>query len=203
MNSSLILASSSPRRKEILTDLGFAFSIVQPPYDESLFEWAFDWKSDIQEIAKKKVMSVDESSALVLGADTVVVTTTLEGKEIMLGKPRDFDQALHFLALLQGRVHCVYSGVALRKAKRVETSYSLTRVKIRSMTLEQQVAYLNRINPLDKAGAFAVQNEGAIAIEWIEGSDSNVRGLPINALHSVFQSYGIDLYLLPPSLKNS
>lgn len=201
MSQSLLLASSSPRRKEILTNLGFSFSVATPSYDEKQFSWTGDWEIDVQQIAKNKVLSLSEKNALILGADTIVVTNTLEGEEKRLGKPRDWDQALHYIALLQGRVHEVYSGVALRRQDRVETAFCRTQVKICSMTLEQQVAYLKRVDPLDKAGGYAIQNQGAIAIEWIEGCESNVRGLPIQPLHKLFQTYGVDLFLPPQHLR--
>lgn len=200
MSFSLILASTSPRRKEILKNLGLKFSSASPTYDENTFSWSKNWERDVQDIALCKAQSVSAGNHLVLAADTIVVTQSLDTKSVRLGKPQDMDQARYFISLLQGTVHAVYTGIALKREDTIATGFARTLVKMRSMSLEQQSAYLQRINPLDKAGGYAVQDAGVIAIEQIEGCESNVRGLPIDALHRLFQTFKIDLFAPPATL---
>lgn len=198
----LVLASSSPRRAQILSDLGLLFTIDPPPCNEDHFLWSGQWHQDVEQMARCKAQSLEQKrNHFILAADTTVVVKNLEGNEVRLGKPRSMEQALSHISLLQGTTHQVYTGVALGRAERYQTGFSVTHVKMRPLSLEQQVAYLKRFDPLDKAGAYAIQEGGCIAVEEISGCYCNVKGLPLKPLHELFALWGIDLHLPPDSMR--
>jgi septum formation protein len=176
----LVLASASPRRAELLRQLKFDFKIVPSDATE-----AFDDYLSPLEIcqlnAHRKTRDVAKNfpDALVLGADTLVF---LE-REIF-GKPRDFGEAKQMLAKLQGRTHQVVTGVSLihLRAHRERIFAVSTDVTFRPLDERQIREYLEKINPLDKAGAYAIQEHGDKIIAEISGSYSNVVGLPMEKL---------------------
>lgn len=127
--------------------------------------------------------------ALVLGADTLVC---LGGT--VYGKPADMEDALRMLLELQGREHLVITGVCLvhQRAHRQQIFAEITRVTFRPLTAESTRAYLTKINPLDKAGAYAIQENGEMIVESIDGSHSNVVGLPVERLHQELAAWSGD-----------
>jgi len=173
----LVLASQSPRRKELLEVLGIPFSIVVSTADETV------WPGELPEayvvrVARAKGMEVAArvSNSVVLSADTVV---TIDGE--ILGKPADRDDAIRMLEKLSGREHSVYTAVCLidqSKGSRRE-ALDRTRVWFRPMTRAQILDYINREDVLDKAGAYAIQGFASVYATKIEGSYSNVMGLPL------------------------
>lgn len=173
----LILASASPRRAELLRELGLVFHVL--PSDAA--EAAHDELSPhelCQLNAHRKAHTVAKKcpDAVVLGADTLVF---LE-REI-LGKPSDRDDARRMLARLQGRTHQVVTGVSLihLRAHREHLFAVSTDVRFRDLNDAQIQNYLARINPLDKAGAYAIQDHGELIVEEISGSFTNIVGLPL------------------------
>jgi septum formation protein len=176
-NRPLILASRSPRRRDLLAEAGVD-AICEPAEVEELTETEDAPGTLALANAELKAMAIAlaRPESLVLGADTIVV---LEGE--IFGKPRDLAHATEMLGRMAGRTHEVITGVCLvhweRRAlvKFTET----TRVRFRPLDGEQIAAYLTSIDPLDKAGAYAAQEDGGRIIECIEGSFSNVVGLPV------------------------
>ena len=173
----LILAYSSPRRSELLRQVGVEFRVVVADVDESVIpgEAPADY---VLRVARDKVLAVQrrEAGALpVLGADTTVV---LEG--CILGKPGDRTEAAAMLARLSGRTHEVYSAVALARGPRgVEHRLSVTRVTFAQLEPGWIETYIDTGDPMDKAGAYGVQGRAAAKIVRIDGSFSGVMGLPL------------------------
>jgi septum formation protein len=181
----IILASASPRREQLLREMGLRFTVVRPDNVEELLTGAVPEVLAVQN-AQRKARAVAErhQAALVIGADTVVV---LDGK--LFGKPRDLAEAGRMLAELAGRQHEVFTGVCLaHRARNVEVTFcDGTKVWMKPLTQEGIHAYHGKIDPLDKAGAYAAQEHGDTIIERIEGSFSNVMGLPIERLRVVLE----------------
>jgi septum formation protein len=177
----LILASGSPRRAEILTSVGWEFEKIVSEIDETEFVGE-DPALYVQRLAKTKAeaVAVNHSERIVLGADTTVVIDRQ-----IIGKPADLDDARRMLRLLSGRVHEVLTGVAL--AQKGETKIGLQRTKVKFVELnEEQIEFLVKFGePLDKAGAYAVQAQAALFIEGIEGDYWNVVGLPISLVYQM------------------
>ncbi|MDD5350062.1 MAG: Maf family protein [Chthoniobacteraceae bacterium] len=185
----LILASASPRRRQLLTQYGYTFTVEPADIEE---EMPPDLSaSDITLFnARQKALHVAEKNpgALVIGVDTVVA---FDGA--VLGKPADMDEAFAMGSRLNGRIHEVYSAVwAVRKTPAASRALvEVSRVKFRTLDEAGLRRYLARIHPLDKAGAYAAQDESAESIvESIEGSRTNVIGLPMEALKKLLQAFG-------------
>ena len=186
----MILASASPRRRQLLTQYGYTFSVEPADVEETMPP-----DLTVGEItlfnARQKAQAVAEKNpqALVLGVDTLVA---LDG--VCLGKPADMNDAYSMLERLNGRIHEVYSGVwAVRKATHTNRAFvEVSRVKFRTLTAAELHRYLARIQPLDKAGAYAAQDEHPEGIvESIEGSRTNVIGLPMEPLAKMLEALGI------------
>jgi septum formation protein len=171
---SLHLASSSPRRTEILAALGLSFSVAGVAVDERRLDGEAA-SAMVLRLARAKAESVAaDGSRLVLAADTVVVL----GEDIF-GKPGDCDEALQMLERLSGRTHRVLTGVALCSAQGVRTALSETEVRFREISPDEALAYWQSGEPCDKAGAYAIQGRGGAFVEAISGSYSGVVGLPV------------------------
>ena len=173
----LILASVSPRRAELLRQLGLKFEVV-PSDAAEMFDEQLSPRELCQLNAHRKARAVAKKipDALVLGADTLVFL----GREIF-GKPRDLDEAKQMLAKLQGRTHQVVTGVCLMhlRAHREKIFAAGTDVTFHPLDAEQIQEYLSQVNPLDKAGAYAIQEHGEKIIVRVEGLYSNVVGFPV------------------------
>jgi septum formation protein len=182
----LILASTSPRRAELLGQLKLEFKIVASDATE-IFDDQLSPLELCQLNAHRKARAVAKKipDALVLGADTLVFL----GREIF-GKPGDLNEAKQMLAKLQGRTHQVVTGVSLihLRAHRERLFAVSTDVKFLPLTTEQISDYLAKINPLDKAGAYAIQEHGDKIVAEISGSYSNVVGLPLERLQEELKS---------------
>jgi nucleoside triphosphate pyrophosphatase len=168
----LTLASTSPRRRELLGVLGIPFRVVAPAGVE---ETPLDGESPrevARRLAAEKAESVDGDP--VLGADTVV---EVDGD--ILGKPIDADDARRMLRRLSGRTHLVHTGVAVRTNQHLEVEVVTTSVRFVPLTSEAIEWYLDTGEPFDKAGAYAIQGAGGVFIEGVDGSVSNVVGLPL------------------------
>ena len=185
----LVLASGSPRRRELLEGLGIEFSVRPADLDESLLPGEKP-AQHVQRLAREKAAARAESGELVLAADTVVLVD-----DDVLGKPRDSGQARSMLERLAGRRHTVLSGVALIDGDRQRTAYGLerTEVRIAAMTAAEIEWYVDTGEPMDKAGAYAIQGLGAIFVDAVEGNYTNVVGLPIPLTQSLFRELGFDL----------
>jgi len=177
----LILASGSPRRAEILTSVGWPFTKHVADIDESLREGETA-ENYVVRLAREKGQAVaaEYPNQIVLGADTTVV---IDGE--IIGKPIDEEDARRMLRLLSGQWHEVLTGVALVKNSQPKTDLERTRVKFADMN-EAEIDFLvEHGNPLDKAGAYAVQAQAALFIEGVEGDYWNVVGLPVQLVRKL------------------
>ncbi|HET7922391.1 MAG TPA: Maf family protein [Gammaproteobacteria bacterium] len=187
------LASRSPRRAELLRQLGVEFEIVEAPVDESLYadETAAEY---VRRLAHAKVEAARATfptppSAPILGADTTVTRDAA-----VLGKPRDAADAVAMLLGLAERSHQVHSAVAVcNHAGRFETGYSVSRVWFRTISRAEAEAYWRSGEPADKAGGYAIQGRGAVFVERLEGSYSGVMGLPLFETAALLRGMGVKL----------
>jgi septum formation protein len=180
MTHALILASASPRRAELLEEIGMEFSVVPGRAEELQPEHLTPTEACLlNAYHKARAVAKKFPDALVIGADTEVVL----GKRVF-GKPRNMSDARAMLTALSGKAHQVITGVCLIQLRhRVQRLFfEQTIVKFRDLDPEDIVEYLEKIDPLDKAGAYAIQEHGDDIIESIEGSHSNVVGLPVERL---------------------
>ncbi len=186
----LVLASSSPRRQDLLREVGFEFVVLAPEIDESARPGESPGDT-ARRLAREKARAVArrvDAACCVLAADTVVV---LEGE--MLGKPRDEAEAAEMLLRLAGREHRVLTGVALAVPAlgRSELRLEESAVRIRRVGAQEARAYARSGEPLDKAGGYALQGEGARFVEEVRGSRSNVIGLPLEAVLPLLRELGV------------
>jgi septum formation protein len=184
----LVLASGSPRRRELLTQLGLTFDIVSPDIDETELPDE-DPVAYVRRLAVAKALAVDApTDALVIAADT---TVDLGGD--ILAKPVDAADAAAMLRRLSARTHRVHTGVALRRGdacvNEVITSF-VTFVPLTAATIDW---YVGTGEPLDKAGAYAVQGAGGVLVQRVRGSVSNVVGLPLHSVVRLAADLGITL----------
>ena len=184
----LVLASASPRRRDLLTSLGLTFTVAPSDADET-------WPEELaigpatEAIALRKARAVPAPGALVLAADTVVV---LDGE--VLGKPADPDEAAATLRRLSGRTHEVVTGLALALGGREATAHETTRVTFAALSDAEIAAYVATGSPLDKAGSYGIQDDlGALLVERIDGDYSNVVGLPLRRLYDTLRQFVPDL----------
>jgi len=181
----IILASASPRREQLLREMGLRFTVVRPDGVEEALAGAAPDVLALQNAQRKaRAVAGRHPTAMVIGADTIVV---LDGR--IFGKPRDHAEAMTMLEQLAGRQHEVITAVCLihRSLDTEITFGDTTRVWMRPLSREEIGEYLSQINPLDKAGAYAIQEHGEGVIERIEGSFSNVMGLPLERLRATLE----------------
>lgn len=176
----LILASASPRRKELLSLAGYEFEVCVKSVDESVPDGTEPEKA-VEITARKKALAVagDYPNAAVIGADTVVVC---DGK--ILGKPADTNHAKEMLSMLSGREHLVMTGVCIVHDGEIETYHAVSRVHFYELSDEDIEAYVATGEPMDKAGAYGIQGKGCVLVEKIEGDYFNIVGLPIASLNA-------------------
>jgi septum formation protein len=180
----LILASASPRRREILRSVGWPFETLAVSIDESRLP-AEEAIAYVERLAREKAGAVanERDGRLVIGADTVVVVD-----EQILGKPLDEGDARRMLRLLSGRWHEVLTGVALVRggeSARHIVAHEKTKVRFKPMTETEINWYVATREPLDKAGAYAIQGRAALFIEEIRGDYWNVVGLPVQLIYKL------------------
>jgi septum formation protein len=185
----IVLASSSPRRREILSAIGLTFETRPADVDESLRDGEPAFVA-AERLAREKANAVAPAvpDALVVAADTLVV---LDGEA--LGKPKDRAEARRTLARLAGRGHEVVTAVALARDGRLVSGREVTRVLFAPMTPAEVDAYVASGEPDDRAGSYAIQGIGGLFVAGVEGSPSNVVGLPVRLLYTLAAELGVDL----------
>ncbi len=194
----IVLASQSPRRKKLLSQLGFIFEIIPSKIEEIITS---NVPVDIvNELSLQKAMDVatSVSNALVIGADTIVV---LNGS--ILGKPKSEEEAVSILSMLSAKVHSVFTGVSFvitNSDKKISSTHSFfeeTKVKFSSLSESEIQSYVASGSPMDKAGAYGIQDDwGSLFVERIEGDYYNVVGFPLNRFYQ-------ELKKIEPTLLNS
>jgi septum formation protein len=184
----LHLASSSPRRREILSALGLTFSTGAVDVDERRLGGEPPDAMVLRLARAKAIASGGRTASLVLGADTAVVL----GEQVF-GKPEDGAAAVEMLARLSGRTHSVLTGVALSTPEGIMTGLSATEVRFREIRPDEARAYWQSEEPRDKAGAYAIQGLGGIFVESISGSYSGVVGLPVFETAELLRQAGLEV----------
>lgn len=175
-DAKIILASASPRRRELLAQAGFEFEVVTSDVEE-VVDPSLTPDKLVMSLARQKAQAVAQNRAdcAVIGSDTVVV---LDGK--VLGKPRDEADAVRMLESLSGRKHEVYTGVCIAFAGETHCFFERTSVNFCELDGEQIKAYVATGEPMDKAGAYGIQGKGCVLVEGIEGDYFNVVGFPVS-----------------------
>lgn len=181
MTHRIILASSSPRRKELLRALGLEIDVIHPSSDETFSVGEAPEECALR-ISLEKALSVSATlpdGSIVIGADTIVV---VDGE--ILGKPGDPGEASTMLHKLSGKEHRVYTAFSIVRAKneRLHSEIVGTRVLVKPLAASEIEGYIKTGEPMDKAGAYAIQGSGSFMVSGIEGSYSNVVGLPVEEL---------------------
>lgn len=187
----IILASGSPRRKELLEIMGLrSFRVVKPDFDEGSIPPAPPAVL-VEALSRGKAAAVSQElcdpDALIIAADTVVAL-----EDAVLGKPQDELDAFRMLASLSDVRHQVYTGVTVRRGEELLTGHEVTSVTFRSLTEGEINDYISTGEPMDKAGAYGIQGFGSLLVQRIEGDYFNVMGLPVCRLGQMLRQFGLD-----------
>lgn len=186
----LILASQSPRRKKLLKQLGFEFEVIPSNVDEDGLSTDIPPALYAQKLANRKARDVAEKTAkpaIIIGSDTIVV---LDGK--ILNKPVDKDDAIIMLKTLSGRTHTVFTAISIYESvsMRNYSDVQSTKVTFRELADEEIRAYADTGSPLDKAGAYGIQDDfGAVFVSHIDGCYYNIVGLPLEMLYTALRNF--------------
>lgn len=187
----IVLASASPRRRELLERIGVTDFTVRVPEVEECFPEGLTPPQVVEYISREKAEAAAKlcrPGDIVITADTMVFLG-----QARLGKPRDEAHALEMLTALQGRKHTVCTGVTVRRGKRSLTESESTAVFFRPASQAELLAYIATGEPMDKAGAYGVQGRGALLVERLEGDFFNVMGLPVLRLSRMLEKFGVTL----------
>lgn len=188
----IVLASASPRRKQLLEQMGLKFDVIVSNIEEESPQGLAPEEISM-ELAYNKAMNVAlqiNEPAIVIGADTLVV------KDRILGKPKDEEDARQMLRMLQGQTHQVITGLALVNpwTGKVQKGYEKTLVEMAALTLQEIECYIKTGEPMDKAGGYGIQGLAGIFISRIEGCYFNVVGLPIHLLWKMLREFGVNVF---------
>ncbi len=189
----IILASQSPRRRELLKRIGIENFKVIPAQGEELATRTLTPDQLVEELSQRKCAEVAAAHPkdLVIAADTVV---SIHNR--VLGKPRSEEDAARMLAALSGKLHLVYTGVTVAKEGRTLTQHEVTSVRFRTLTQADIIRYIATGEPMDKAGAYGIQGYGSVLVEGISGDYYNVMGLPVCRLARMLARFGVDTLAL-------
>lgn len=182
-----ILASASPRRKEILEKAGYSFEIIVSDADENITEDLSPEKT-VEVLAERKALSVWESNkdSVVFGCDTVVA---IDGR--ILGKPTDDEDAFNMLKMLSGRTHTVSTGVCICSEDKTEVFSNTTKVEFYPLSDETIRSYIASGEGKDKAGSYGIQGYGCVLVKEIKGDYFSVMGLPVSQSSRVLADFGL------------
>jgi septum formation protein len=186
----IILASESPRRRQLLETLGVTFICIRPEISEEI-KSGESARQAAERLARQKAEAIDilDADSLIIAADTVVFCA---GK--ILGKPINEEEAYEMLSLLSGRSHEVISAVCLKKGfSEFEVQSEITTVFFRSLSQEEILGYIATGEPFDKAGGYGIQGKGSVLVTRIEGCYFNVVGLPLSRLYEMLQKQNIEV----------
>ncbi len=181
----VILASASPRRRELLSLVGIEHEVRPANIDESYLDGEAP-REHAERLARGKASAIDESTAVTIGSDTIVV---VDGD--VLGKPRDRSHAAEMLRRLSGRSHVVMTGVAVRWRGKLVSGLEEVGVTFRALSDEEIERYIDTGEPMDKAGAYGIQGFGATIVDRVDGDYFAVMGLALNRLVQLFRELGL------------
>ena len=185
----IILASGSPRRKELLSLAGLENFIVAPAEVDETVQAGLKPDEVVKQLSRKKAEGASFSARdIIIAADTVV---SIDNK--ILGKPEDEDEAVRMLTMLSGRTHRVYTGVTVRRGDEYLTEVESTTVYFRELDEEEIQAYVKTGEPMDKAGSYGIQGRGCTFAKRLEGDYFNVMGLPMARLAIMLKKFGVTL----------
>ena len=191
----IVLASQSPRRKKLLTQIGLIFEILPSRIEETIT--SNDPEKIVEELSLQKALNVSENieQALVIGVDTIVA---FNGK--ILGKPQSEAEAIEMLSLLNGKTHSVYTGVSfvitddVCNPVKTFSFFEETKVKFSALSIKEITAYVATESPMDKAGAYGIQDDwGSVFVEHIDGDYYNVVGFPLNRFYREVKGFVPDI----------
>ena len=185
MNPRVILASASPRRRELLTLVGITHEVLPADIDESYLPGEMP-HAHAERLARGKASAIDVSDAVTIGSDTIVV---VDGD--VLGKPRDRAHAAEMLRRLSGRSHVVLTGVAVRWRGELVSGVEEVGVTFRALSDDEIERYIDTGEPMDKAGAYGIQGYGATIVERVDGDYFAVMGLALNLLVRLMRASGL------------
>jgi nucleoside triphosphate pyrophosphatase len=183
----VVLASASPRRRELLNLIGIEHEVIPANIDETMRAREAP-RRHAERLAREKASTIAkrDPDLITIGADTIVVINRK-----VLGKPADVDQAARMLAMLSGREHMVITAVAVSRGKKLRSAVEEVRVKFRRLREDEIEAYIATGEPMDKAGAYGIQGYGATIVERIEGDYFAVMGLPLVRLVGLMRDVGV------------
>jgi len=191
MNQNIVLASASPRRQALLRQIGLTdFRVIVTETDES-WEPSLTPEQVVSTICRRKAeaaLAMAEEGDIVITADTMVFLD-----DERLGKPHSEEEAFTMLSHLSGREHTVWTGVTVARGDRMETEAEATRVQFRPLAESEIRNYIATGEPMDKAGAYGIQEMGALLVEGIHGDYFNVMGLPVLRLSRMLCRFGVEL----------
>ena len=188
-----ILASESPRRVALLRRAGYNFTVQKSGFSEVTLD---DPKETVETNARGKALAVVEEfpGKVVIAADTIVYVPYLPAKEAILGQAKNEEDVRQMLGLLEGRIHEVYSGVAVARNGEATVRSAMTQVWLRELSESEISAYVKLKEGVGKAGGYAIQGRAALFVEGIKGDYSNVVGLPLALAGRLLKEYGISWY---------
>jgi septum formation protein len=183
----LILASTSPRRNELLRQVGLVFETVAPDYEEDMtLAMSIDELAKHLAVGKAASVARQQPGAVVIGGDTFV---EIDGE--LLGKPMSPEEAVHTLERLSGRTNRVHTGWAVVRGEHVRSGTVTSSVHMRPFSRDEAVAYVSTGEPLDKAGSYAVNGVGAVFVDRVEGDISAIIGLPLAPVVEAIRPFGV------------
>lgn len=186
MRFPIILASASPRRKKLLEQIGLKFTVKVSDIDENNVPNLPPEKlAEYLSLKKAKKLAKEYPKSTIIGADTLIVCN----KKI-LGKPKSKQNAKEILKKLRGRMHVIITGVTVIKARKIQTSHVSTKVYFKKLTDDEINAYIKTGEPMDKAGAYGIQEKGVLFVERIDGDYPNVVGLPLVLIDKMLKELG-------------
>lgn len=188
MKKKFIVASASPRRREIFSNAGYEFTVIPSDADESITE-EMTGEQTAMELAKRKALAVLESNkdSVVFGCDTVVC---IDGE--ILGKPKDDEDAYRMLKMLSGKTHTVSTGVCVADENRCECAVNTTFVEFYELSDSTIKSYIATKECADKAGAYGIQGFGSVLVKGIKGDYFSVMGLPVSQTARILKGFGIE-----------
>lgn len=186
----IVLASQSPRRRELLERMGITKFDIIPAQGEEVAAPGLTPQALVEELSRQKAAEVAAqvgTEDLVIAADTVVA---IDGQ--VLGKPRSREHAIQMLSGLSSREHHVYTGFTVTRGSQTVTGHEDTAVRFRALTAEEIAAYVDTGEPMDKAGSYGIQGRGCVLVEGISGDYYNVVGLPVCHLAQVLEQFDVN-----------
>lgn len=183
----IILASKSPRRRELLSLMGLEFKIVTADVDETI-DQSLPIEQEISRLSIQKAQAISDNENVIISADTVVVF-----KNNVMGKPKDTEDAQRMLNMLSGKTHSVITAVTVKKGSKIRTESVTTEIVFRELSKQEIDSYVASGSPMDKAGAYGIQEKAAAFVKEIRGDYFSVVGLPVCTLTVMLREFGIEI----------